>query len=133
MTKIERVKALMNRITLNFMGIRFSIIVRHDMIADDPSKFNPMHEPRVFIQIAYDAPDTKNGEVQSWKSRKWYLSEFMTDDEIVKSAYLMFRTCIEHEVLEGFKVDGTVLFNPHVNFEELLEISHREVTRNNPT
>lgn len=34
-----------------------------------------------------------------------------------------------HEVMEGFTVDGKVLFNPHVNFEELLTISDREVTR----
>jgi hypothetical protein len=31
--------------------------------------------------------------------------------------------------MEGFKVDNIILFNPHINFEELLKISDKEITR----
>lgn len=65
----------------------------------------------------------------TWFGRKWYLSEFMTDDEIVKTAYSAFRQALEHEVMEGFKVDDKPLFNPHLDFEALLEISDHEVIR----
>lgn len=53
----------------------------------------------------------------------------MTADEIVKTVYAAFEAAIKHEVMEGFKVDGIVLFNPHVDFEELLKISHKEIQR----
>lgn len=42
--------------------------------------------------------------------------------EKVKTAYSAFKTVVEHEAMEAFKVDGIKLFNPHVDFEELLKI-----------
>lgn len=137
--EILRVENLMDRISLKFFGIELQVHVGYDIIALDayktlekfgfPRTAKEMREPRVFIQMIYEAPDTKSGQVNSWKGAKWYLTEYMTDDEIVKKAYLAFRTCIEHEVLESFKVDGIILFNPHTDFEELLKISHKEVKR----
>lgn len=137
--EILRVENLIDRINLKLFGIELQIHVGYDIIALNayrtlekfgfPKTVKEMREPRVFIQVIYDAPNTKTGEAGSWKGAKWYLTEFMTDDEIVKKAYLAFRTCIEHEVLESFKIDGITLFNPHVNFEELLKISHKEVKR----
>ena len=53
----------------------------------------------------------------------------MTDDEVVKTAYAAFKAAVEHEVMEGFKVDGQVLFNPHTPYEELLKVSNIEVKR----
>jgi hypothetical protein len=53
----------------------------------------------------------------------------MSDDEIVKTCFTALEQAIKHEVMEGFKVDGIVLFNPHVNYTELLKISNREITR----
>lgn len=53
----------------------------------------------------------------------------MTNDEIIKTAYCAAEAAVKHEIMEGFKVDGVILFNPHVDFEELLKISHLEVKR----
>lgn len=53
----------------------------------------------------------------------------MTEDEVVKTAWCAFETAVKHEVMEAFKVDNIRLFNPHVNFEELLKVSNREVKR----
>jgi hypothetical protein len=131
MREIERVQQLLARVQVTFMGREFKLKVSHDITASDTSKFNPIHEPRVFMQYVYDAPDTKSGEDGSWKGRKWYLSPYMTDDEIIKTAYLAFRTCVEHEVLESFHVDGTAIFNPHVDFEVLLMVANKEVKRSN--
>jgi hypothetical protein len=128
-TELTRVNGLLARIQIGFMGQKMRFIASWDKELT-PDKFNTVvHEPRVFIQIEYDAPNTKTGEDGSWKGRKWYLSKWMTDDEIVKTAYLAFRTCIEHEVLESFSVDNVRIFNPHVNFEELIKIAHNEIKR----
>jgi hypothetical protein len=53
----------------------------------------------------------------------------MPADEIMKTAYGAFKMAVEHEAMEAFKVDGIILFNPHINFEELLKVSHKEIKR----
>ncbi len=117
---LNRVLKLTNRITLSCLGIDFKIRVEHD---------NEFENGRVFLQIVYSSPCIKTGEDNEWHGRKFYLTKYMTNDEIVKTAYVAFEAAIKHEVMEGFKVDNIVLFNPHVDFEELLLISHKEVAR----
>jgi hypothetical protein len=117
----RRVLSLLHRVTMSLMGQQFKLRVEYD--CKDPLS------GRLFIQVVYDAPCSKTGHADTWKGRKWQLSEHMTDDEIVKTMYAAFEAAVKHEILEGFKVDGRVLFNPHVNFEELLLISDKEVKR----
>ena len=117
---LEEVQKLVQRISISCFGTQFRMRVEHD---------NEFENGRIFIQIVYDAPCTKTGEMKEWRGRKWYLSKHMTNDEIVKTAYTAFQSCITHEVMEGFKVDGIVLFNPHTNFERLLKVSDYEVCR----
>lgn len=120
---IDKVKQLINRISLSCFGTQFNIRVEYD------NEFRVNDIGRVFLQITYEAPCIKTGELKEWHGRKWYLSQYMTDDEIVKTAYVAFESCVKHENMENFKVDGVTLFNPHVNFEELLKVSDREVYR----
>jgi hypothetical protein len=118
---LERVRQITSRISMIFFGQEFKIRAEVDNSHPETG--------RIFLQIIFSAPCTKSGELTEWHGRKWLLSEHMTDDEIVKTAYGAFKGAIEHEVMESFKVDGIILFNPHLNFEELLAISHKEVRR----
>ena len=115
-----RVKNITNRITMELFGIRFGIVVSFDKKGGD----------RIYIQVYYNAPCTKTKKMEYWTGGKYYLSEHMTDDEIVKKCWVAFEQAIKHETMESFKVDGIILFNPHVNFEELLKISSKEIKRN---
>jgi hypothetical protein len=117
--QMNRVKSITDKLSMSLFGTTLRIIVEFDKIFGG----------RIYIQIAYDAPCTKTGSLEEWKGRKWPLSEFMTDDEIVKTAYVAFKMCVEHEIMEGFKYDGKIVFNPHVNFMELLAVSDKEVRR----
>jgi hypothetical protein len=84
---------------------------------------------RIYIQVSYLEECKNTGKTEEWFGRKWYLSEHMLDDEIVKTCYAACKAAVEHEVMESFKVDEITLFNPHINFEELLKISNKEVKR----
>lgn len=53
----------------------------------------------------------------------------MTDDEIIKRAWVCYEMAVKHEVMESFKVDGLRLFNPHTPFQALLKVSTTEVKR----
>lgn len=123
MDKLQNVKNLTSKITISILNTNFHIRVERDN-KDEKNG-------RIFIQIIYNAPCTKTGVPQEWHGRKWYLSDYMTDDEVIKTCFSAFKATVEHEIMEGFKVNGIILFNPHINYEELLSISNKEITRNN--
>lgn len=111
---------LLMRISMELMGIKFSLIL------DKDKKYGN----RDYLRVVYKTKCSKNNtKTEEFKGRKWYLSEYMTPDEVVKTAYSAFEMAVKHEILEGFKVDNKPLFNPHVNFEALLAVCTDEVTR----
>lgn len=118
--KIDEIKDLLKRVSMTLFDTKFYVRVDSDL---------SFAQGRVFVQIVYHAPCTKTNTIEMWKGRKWYLSEHMTTDEIIKTAYAAFQAAVTHEIMEGFKVDGIILFNPHVSFEALLAISDQEVRR----
>jgi hypothetical protein len=117
--QLQKVQQLVARLTVSMLGKPMRILVKEDI---------KVSGGRVFIQIAYIAPCSQSGELLKLKGRKWYLSDHMLDDEIVKTAYAAFKAAMEHEIMEGFKCDFKVVFNPHVSFEDLIKIN-REVKR----
>lgn len=112
---------LISRIKLSIFGKDFVIRLDTDQ--------EYITSNRLFIQLIYSSPCTTTNTVEEWKGRKWYLSPYSTDDEIVKTVYLAFEVAVKHEILEGFKVDGLPIFNPHVDFEALLKVCKLETTR----
>lgn len=139
----QRVEQLLSRVKLTCLEKEFNILIKYDdkytMYRIEDSILSTTllqtfvqvpYKGRVYIQLEYNSKCNKDGDNDYWKGRKWYLSEHMTDDEIIKTCYAAFEACVKHEIMEGFKVDGKMLFNPHINFEALLSISDQEITRN---
>lgn len=116
---LESIRTLMSHITFSLFGQDFYIITELDK----------SYGKRPYLQVYYHAPCAKTGNIERWSGRKWYLSPHMTDDEIVKTAWAAAQAAVEHEIKEGFKFDNIVLFNPHVDFRKILEISPHEVKR----
>mgnify|MGYP006951087584 CR=1 FL=1 len=116
---MKKIYELLARCRFNLFGLSFYIRAFNDQKGGD----------RVYIQVSYIDKCRISGKEETWSGRKWYLSEHMADDEIVKTAYAACKTAVEHEIMEGFKVDGKVVFNPHVSFEALLSITDQEVKR----
>lgn len=116
-----KVQHLLNDFSLSQSGVKFNFFVELDK-----KSFT-----RVYIQIKYSAPCSKTGKVDEWSSRKWYLSEHMTEDEIVKTLYAAFEMCVKHEVMEGFQYKEKQVFNPHTSYLNLYEAAQTETTREN--
>lgn len=116
---IEKVRDTISRITMKCLGNEMIFRIDADTLGT-----------RLFMQVMYRTVCTKTGKEEYFRGRKWYLSQYMTEDEVIKTAYAAFEAAVKHEVMEGFKVDGIILFNPHINYEELLTVSHREISRN---
>ena len=127
--QFSRVRSIVNRVSMSMFGKHFAFRVDRD-------NRDKREDARIFVQVIYRDIDCRTSLTESamlkeelWSGRKWYLSPCMTNDEIMKTLWKAFEQAIVHETMEGFRVDGRVLFNPHVDFEQLLEISSREVVR----
>lgn len=120
--ELDRVNRQIKRIKAKLFDTRFLLIATRD-------KKQPLNG-RIYIQARYCAACNQTGQLGDWGGRKWYLSDHMSDDEIIKTCWIAFKMAVEHEIMEGFKVDGKILFNPHVDHRALLEVSDKEVYRN---
>lgn len=128
---IQRVSDLLGRVTLDCLGTKLTLEIDWDKkyILGNTREYLTNIEPRVYVKVMCFTACRKTGQPELQHGRKWYLSEFMTDDEIIKTAFAAFERFVAHEAKEGFKIDGKVPFNPHTDFEELLRISDKEIKR----
>ena len=113
--RLEKIREFISQITCELYGVKFYLSVEKDKL----------YEKRIYLQVLYRKP----GEMEFYKGGKHYPSPFMIEDEIVKKAYKAFKDAVEYEIMRGFKFNGTILINPHVNYKKLLEISPKEVNR----
>lgn len=117
--RTEEIVELVSHISFNVLNTTFRFCVKTDQV----------HGGRNYIQLHFTSPCTIDGHIEEWGSRKYYLSEYMTEDEIVKTCFMAAKQCVEHEVMEGFKFDNKIVFNPHINFRSLLDISDQTTNR----
>lgn len=57
------------------------------------------------------------------KSRKWYVSRYSTNSEIVQTALKAVLTAEEHEAREKFLYRNVPVFSPHRDIEQHLELA----------
>lgn len=115
------IKDLISHLTASVMGKKVSFRVERDNKHPTTG--------RIFIQCTYETKCTITIKIKTWHGRKWYLSDYMTEDEIVKTCYAAFKATVEHEMMEGFKCDGKRIFNPHIDYRSLLSVSTKEIYR----
>jgi hypothetical protein len=126
---ITDVEKLISKISCNCLGIDFKIKVSYDDKYTLHDQLSCTSHGRIYLQLVYISPCANTGVEGVWKTDKKYLSNHMTSDEVVKKVYVLFEQGVKHEIMEGFKVNNITLFNPHINYEELLKVSHKEVNR----
>lgn len=74
-------------------------------------------------------PDDKNLYLQG--CRKWYISSWATDSEIINTAYLAAQQATIHEFMEQFKYEGHILRDPHKSATAHLNFNIPNDTRQN--
>src|SRR5687768_12140871 len=89
------------------------------------------------IQFCMMLPDNGNlpysgaTTLSEQKGRKWYVSPYATESEVVQTALKAVLTFLEHEAREQFHYKGKAIFGPHLDVEALLQLadqtSHRAV------
>jgi hypothetical protein len=109
-TTLEELNQMISDIETEYQGNPFLI-------------FTGEHEGRLWVQVGTKRPDTYTGEIETGKGGKAYVSEFATDDEIVKKIFGLCMSYVEHETREGFKWKGRRIFNPHLDLNALWSVA----------
>lgn len=84
---------------------------------------------RTYIQWSFYGKCVKTGEVKRQPCRKWWLSAFMTESEIVQTALAAALQAEEHECREFFSYKGKRLFQPHISIYALMDACETEDAR----
>lgn len=84
---------------------------------------------RPYMQWEFDAPCAKTGATYKQKGRKWYLSQHMTESELVFTAFKAALTAEEHECREFFTYQRKRVMNPHISVQALLSVCNQEDVR----
>ena len=70
-----------------------------------------------FIQVQYMEEDIETGKMELQKARKWLISPFMTDTEVVETVFKACRTSMDHVLKEHFLYKGRRVYSPHFDIE----------------
>ena len=83
----------------------------------------------LFIQLKFKEIDSQTGELKEMAGRKWYISSYATEDEVVRTCFLAIMVASEHEIRESFLFKKSKIFGPHISVESLKEISYDIIRR----
>lgn len=92
--------------------INFSVILSH-ISYKDWIFFTFHKDDYSYLQIML----TEQGN--EWKSRKWLLSDHMTESEFIQTVFLAVMTAEEHEIREKFTYYGEAVLSPHTDLNKI--------------
>lgn len=74
------------------------------------------------LQISYWEEDVETHTPMLQKSRKWYISTFATETEIVETCFKAARISMEHVLKEHFTYKGCRVYSPHIDINARIEL-----------
>lgn len=80
-------------------------------------------QERPYLQLHFNSPCTKTGEMKEWHSRKWWLSQHMIHSEIIQTAYKAVEAAVLHEMRESFLYCGRAIYDPHIDVDVMWTIA----------
>jgi len=75
------------------------------------------------LQVQYTATDIDTGKMELQKARKWYVSMWSTETEIVETVFLAIQRSMYHVVREHFTYKDQRVFSPHFSIGARLEMA----------
>lgn len=101
-------------------------ILAHVSYADRTFELLPKGDG-FLLRLFYMEKDVETGKMELQKSRKHYVSPYMTESEIVETAFLCAQRSSEHVLREHFTYQGARIYSPHFHVRERLEICRHQL------
>lgn len=86
-------------------------------------------EGRQYLQIYQESICNRTGKPYNEGGRKWDISKYMTESEIVFTVWKAVLTFMEHELREQFMYKGKRIFDPHIDVNALLSVCEQRSVR----
>lgn len=71
------------------------------------------------VQAMIRRRDRDTGEFADGFSRKEYIAPDASESAVFKTAWVVVELTVRHEIMEAFRVDGSLVFDPHRTIAEL--------------
>lgn len=75
-----------------------------------------------YVQVQYYEPCVDTGEHMLQCARKWYISLYSTESEVVETCFKALRTSNEHVLKEHFTYKGRRVYSPHFDVNARIEL-----------
>jgi hypothetical protein len=75
------------------------------------------------FQVQYYEEDIHTGKLELQKARKWYLSPYATETEIVETAFVACKRSMEHSLKEHFLYKGCRVYSPHFHIQGRIDMN----------
>lgn len=75
-----------------------------------------------YVQVRYYEKCILTGDLQLQCARKWYISLYSTESEIVETCFKALRISNEHVLKEHFTYKGRRVFSPHFDVAARIEL-----------
>lgn len=85
------------------------------------------HDAYTYLQAEFHSPCANTGQLTLQKTRKWQLSEHMTESELIQTAFKCVLTALEHEAREQFTYKGRAVYGPHFDVTALIELCDKNM------
>jgi hypothetical protein len=78
-----------------------------------------------YVQIEYEEPDIRSGDLEVQRGRKWYVSAYATESEIIQTMLTAALASAEHQVREHFaytppgETKAKLIYGPHFHADAL--------------
>lgn len=75
-----------------------------------------------FLFAWYFERDVRTAKMERQTTRRWLITQQMTDSEIVQTAFKLVLTSYEHRAREHFRYRDKRIFGPHFDVEDLVRL-----------
>lgn len=72
------------------------------------------------IRCSFKRPDTNTGIIDTGFGRWYLMSEDVSVDGVVKTAWMCAEQIIKHELMEAYLFDNKRIFDPHKSLKDLM-------------
>ena len=80
----------------------------------------------MYLQVQFDGKCSVTGREERQYCRKWLVSPFMQENELVRTAFKAVEAAELHELEEHFRYKGRSIYSPHFKVDALIELCDRE-------
>lgn len=81
------------------------------------------------VQALFKAPCSITGKLEVQPTRKWYVSRWACESEVVRTLYKLVSAAEKHEREENFKYTNVAIFDPHRDVKELAKLKKIDVRK----